>query len=131
MAQGIPTKAQPGEHIVDINASEMGPFPIPGATEGALTAMFLNQDLASGPIVAVMRMAPGSQIPEHYHQRTAEMVYVLEGDFVNNGVTYGAGTSFAHAPTVQHGPHGTVNGCTVMFMQGVQVDPSDFFIVKD
>ncbi len=105
-------------------------FPIPGHT-GDLKAAFLNREVESGPIVAILKMGPGAFIPSHYHKRTTEMFWVLEGDFENNGRTYGPGTVFTVKPGDVHGPHSTVNGCTLYFAQSVEVDPTDFFISEE
>jgi mannose-6-phosphate isomerase-like protein (cupin superfamily) len=102
-------------------------FPIPGHT-GELEAAFLNRDVANGPIVAALKMGPGAVVPAHYHERTTEMFWVMEGDFENKGTTYGPGTVFTVQPGDVYGPHTTVNGCTLYFAQSVEVDPSDFFL---
>lgn len=106
---------------------DWGPFPIPGH-RGDLKAAFLNRDLARGPIVAAMTMAPGAHIPAHIHRRATETFLVLEGDFIEAGVEYGAGAFFSVAPGEVHGPHETAGGCTVVFMQSAEVDPTDFEI---
>lgn len=106
-----------------------GPFPIPGHT-GELNAAFLNRDLASGPITAALRMAPGARIPAHVHHRTTEAFLVTEGDFINAGTTYGPGAFFRVSPGTVHGPHETRGGCTIVFLQSVEVDPSDFHIAE-
>jgi quercetin dioxygenase-like cupin family protein len=105
------------------------PFPIPGHT-GKLEAAFLNRDLSQGPIVAMMKMAPGSRIPAHFHKKASETFYVLDGDFINKGVAYKKGAFFIVKPGDVHGPHSTKTGTTLMFMQSTEVDPSDFFIAE-
>ena len=104
-------------------------LPVPGHT-GELTAAVLNRDLRLGPFMAEMRMAPGSRIPAHYHERTTEAFLVLEGEFINAGLTYGPGTFFAVAVGDVHGPHETETGCTLLFVQPVEVDPTDFYTAE-
>jgi quercetin dioxygenase-like cupin family protein len=104
-------------------------FPIPGHT-GGIEATLLNRDLSAGPIVAAMKMAPGARIPAHRHARASESFFVLDGDFINAGTEYGAGTFFAVGPGDVHGPHETCGGCTLLFMQSGEVDPGDFFIAE-
>ena len=104
-------------------------LPVPGRT-GNLTATVLNRDLRHGPFMAEMRMAAGSRIPTHYHERTAEDFLVLEGEFINAGIAYGPGTFFAVAVGDVHGPHETRTGCTLLFVQAVEVDPTDFYIAE-
>jgi quercetin dioxygenase-like cupin family protein len=102
-------------------------FPIPGHT-GELKAAFLNRDLANGPVMAMLEMKPGSRIPAHSHKLTTETFLVLEGTFVNAGVSYGPGAFFSVKVGDVHGPHEAPQGCTILFVQAVEVDPTDFFI---
>jgi anti-sigma factor ChrR (cupin superfamily) len=104
------------------------PFPIPGATAEKLNVTFMNRDISRGPVVALLRMAPGAFIPAHIHHRTSEIHFVVEGDFINAGDSLAPGSFIAHGPGVAHGPHESQNGCLVMFIQPVEVDPTDFEI---
>ncbi len=115
--------------VVDGGAAEQQPFPIPGATDG-LTATILNRDPALGPTMVALHMPAGARIPAHYHERTIETFVVTRGDFINAGVSYGAGTFFAIAPGDVHGPHETRDGCEIVFVQTQEVDPTDFFIAE-
>lgn len=122
--------AFPGATLVlDPSAQQWADFPIPGHS-GRLDAAFLNRDLSVGPIMAALRLAPGARIPAHYHERTSETFLVTEGEFVNAGVTYGPGAFFAVRPGDVHGPHESPNGCTLIFVQAVEVDPTDFHIAE-
>lgn len=105
------------------------PFPIPGAV-GEITAAFLNRDLAGGPIVAAMRMAPGARIPAHVHDRASEAFLVTEGEFINAGIAYPPGSFFTVKPGQVHGPHTTTEGCLIVFLQSSAVDPTDFRIAE-
>lgn len=70
---------------------------------------------ATGASIFLYSLEAGVTIPAHWHRDADETTYVLAGDFVENGKTYGPGTSFfAKAQTV-HGPHHTVSGCLVLF----------------
>ena len=115
--------------VVDGKTSDWIDFPIPGAT-GQLTATILNRDAALGPTMVTLRMAPGAHIPAHYHKQTVETFVVTGGEFINAGVTYGPGAFFAIAPGDVHGPHDTVVGCELVFVQTKEVDPSDFFVAE-
>ncbi|WP_376099619.1 cupin domain-containing protein [Roseomonas sp. CCTCC AB2023176] len=106
-----------------------GPFPIPGHT-GTISAAFLNRDLTAGPVTAAMRMEPGARIPAHVHDRSTEAFLVLDGDFINAGITYGPGTFFSVRPGEVHGPHETKGGATIAFFQSSEVDPTDFRIAE-
>jgi quercetin dioxygenase-like cupin family protein len=115
-----------------IQSAEMGyiPFPIPGATSDKLFAKILNLQIQYGPVVAELKMEPGAFIPAHIHHKTAEQLYVLEGEFINAGVKYGPGAFFSHDPGQVHGPHATETGCRLIFIQPKEVDPTDFEIAK-
>lgn len=80
----------PGKSLaLDANEISEIAFPIPGAT-GVVTAKLLNIDANSGLVTTVIHIHPGARIPAHYHNDGAEAHYVLEGDFINDGVTHGA-----------------------------------------
>jgi anti-sigma factor ChrR (cupin superfamily) len=87
------------------------PFP---DVKGTVTIKILNSDESLGPAVVLLRMEPGSEIPRHFHERTTEASYVLEGDFINEGVSYMAGSEYNVKPMTTHGPHTTNTGCTVL-----------------
>lgn len=113
-----------------IKSTELGysPFPIPGATADKLFAKLLNLDTRYGPVFAILRMEAGAYIPAHVHHKTEEQLFVLEGDFINDGVAYEVGAFFSHDKGQVHGPHSTENGCTLIFIQPNEVDPTDFHI---
>jgi quercetin dioxygenase-like cupin family protein len=118
------------ENIIISTESPSIPFPIPGATADKLFAQILNQDLTFGPVFAILEMKPGAHIPAHIHHATEEQHYVLEGDFINDGIAYGPGAFFSHDKGQRHGPHSTENGCKLIFIQPHEVDPSDFEIAN-
>src|SRR3954464_13673404 len=80
------------------------PFP---NTTGTATIRILNGDQSFGPAVAVLRMEPGSEIARHVHEQTTETLYVLDGDFTNDSISYPKGTEFNIKPNTVHGPHTT------------------------
>jgi quercetin dioxygenase-like cupin family protein len=49
----------------------------------------------TGATTVFTRMAAGAVIPAHSHTMAGETVYVLEGDFVEDGQTHGPGSFFA------------------------------------
>jgi quercetin dioxygenase-like cupin family protein len=59
-------------------------------------------------------MEPGSEIPRHLHEQTTETSYVLDGDLINEGISYPKGTDFSIKPNTGHGPHTTKTGCSVL-----------------
>ena len=98
---------------VESSKVEAIPAPFP-KTKGNATLKILNSDQSLGPAVALLRMEPGSEIPRHLHERTTEMGYVLDGEFINEGISYPKGTEFNIKPNTIHGPHTTTTGCTVL-----------------
>jgi len=108
------------------------PFDIPGATPGGITATLVNVDAAKGLVTTIIRIAPGARIPAHFHNDGAEAHYVLEGDFINAGVTHGPGAFVTHPVGVVHGPHESRTGCAVLTLQTAFVNPTnpDFHIVE-
>lgn len=118
------------EHILNVTDVQEIPFPIPGATPEGVAAKILNVDVAEGAPTNIIIIKAGATIPAHYHKNTAETHYVLEGDFINAGITYGPGSFFTHAAGVIHGPHGSKNGCSVLTIQPSSVDASDFYTAE-
>lgn len=98
---------------VETSAIEAIPAPFPN-TKGTVTLKVLNSDQSLGPAVALLRMEPGSEIARHLHERTTETSYLLDGDFMNEGISYPVGTEWNVQPMTAHGPHTTQNGCSVL-----------------
>jgi uncharacterized RmlC-like cupin family protein len=93
------------------------PLDFPGSSLGVL-----HSDPTTGAMTILIRMAPGAVIPAHSHSKADEALYVLEGDFVEAGVTSGPGTFYAAKARVPHGPHTTVRGCTVLLGLSAELD---------
>jgi len=98
---------------VEASKIEAIPAPFP-KTKGDVTLKVLNSEPSLGPAVAILRMEPGSEIPRHVHGRTTEMSYVLDGDFINEGISHPKGTEINIKPNTIHGPHTTKTGCSVL-----------------
>src|ERR1700743_1228238 len=82
---------------VETSKVEAIPAPFP-KTKGTATLKALNGDQSPVPAVALLRMEPGTEIRGHQQQRTTEMGYVLDGEFINEGITYPKGTEFNIKP---------------------------------
>ena len=82
---------------VEASKVEAIPAPFP-KTKGDATLKVLNSEPSLGPAVALLRMEPGSEIPRHLHERTTEMSYVLDGDFISEGISYPKGTEINIKP---------------------------------
>ena len=74
----------------------------------------LQQVESTGGMTGMMRMEAGSSIPAHSHTNADHMVFVIEGDLVEEGVSYGAGTFLVAKAGTPHGPHGSSGGCVLL-----------------
>jgi quercetin dioxygenase-like cupin family protein len=92
-----------------VEAVAWSPLDFPG-----VSLRVLHTDPDSGAMSVLTRMSPGAVIPAHLHTKADETVYVLEGDFVEDGQSHGPGSFFAGKAGVPHGPHSTVSGCMVL-----------------
>lgn len=104
---------------VKVNESEIEwtPLEIPGVAMKVLT-----RDHVTGAMAVLTRIEAGGVIPAHYHTKADEAVYVLAGDFVEDGVSYGPGAYFAGKAGIPHGPHQTVGVCTVLTHFSAELD---------
>jgi anti-sigma factor ChrR (cupin superfamily) len=80
-------------------------------------------------------MRPGSVIPAHVHEGISEVLYVIEGDFINEGKSHPAGTSLHVKAGRLHGPHSTKGDCDVLVLWTdpevpPNAKPDDFVIPK-
>jgi quercetin dioxygenase-like cupin family protein len=90
-------------------AIDWSPLDFPG-----VSMKILQQFESTGGITVMTRIAPGSSIPAHSHTQADETVFVVEGDFVEDGVTYGPGSFFVGWAGSTHGPHTSVGGCVLL-----------------
>jgi quercetin dioxygenase-like cupin family protein len=109
-------------------------FPFP--SEGEITLAVRNANYALGPVMLHIGMKAGAVIPAHLHKGMAEALYVMEGDFTNEGKQYPAGTSLHFKAGKAHGPHTTTNGCNLLALwteasSKEAADLSDFIIVTE
>lgn len=85
------------------------PIDVPGVSIRPLWS-----DAKTGALTVVTEMQPGAVIPKHRHSHADETVFVLEGDFIEDGITHGPGSYFVGAKGTSHGPHATKGGCKVL-----------------
>jgi quercetin dioxygenase-like cupin family protein len=100
----------------ELVASQVQAVQFPFAHDGDITVAIRNTNYAQGPVMIDLVMKPGSVIPAHVHEGMAEGLYVLEGDFVNEGKHHLPGTSLHVKAGEQHGPHTTERGCKVLLL---------------
>lgn len=108
--------------ILDGDTIGWTPLDFPG-----IEMKVLNQDKVTGAMSVLTRIGPGCQIPAHWHSKADETVYVLVGDFIEDGIAHGPGTFFAGKAGTPHGPHSSEGGCVVLtqFSAGL-----DFHLVE-
>ena len=90
------------------------PFPFP--SEGDITLAVRNASFALGPVMLHITMKPGSVIPAHDHEHLTEALYVVDGEFINEGKRYQPGTSLHFKAGHGHGPHSSEKGATIMVL---------------
>lgn len=92
-----------------------------------LSTKVLHQVESAGGMTAMTRLAPGATIPAHRHTHADQTVFVLEGDLVDDGVTYGPGRFLVAKAGTPHGPHGSAGGCVLLTTYS---GPADFVPVE-
>jgi quercetin dioxygenase-like cupin family protein len=100
----------------EVMASQLKTVRFPFQSEGDITLAIRNANYTLGPVMLHIAMKPGAVIPAHLHKDTAEALYVVEGDFTNEGKQYQAGTSLHFKAGREHGPHTTKNGCKLLVL---------------
>ena len=109
-------------------------FPFP--SEGDITLAVRNANYTLGPVMLHLVMNAGAVVPAHLHKGMAEALYVVEGDFANEGKQYQAGTSLHFKAGNVHGPHTTKNGCRLLILwtertSHESADLSDFIVATE
>jgi len=89
-------------------------FPFP--SQGNITLAVRSANYSLGPVMLHLVMQAGAVIPAHIHEGVSEVLYVAEGDFINEGKSYPAGTSLHVKAGKVHGPHSTKNGCKLIVL---------------
>lgn len=93
---------------------QSGRFPFP--CEGEISLAVRNRNYALGPVMLHLVMQPGAKIPAHIHEGVAEVLFVVDGEFINEGRRYLPGTSLHVKAGNPHGPHSTDTGCTLLVL---------------
>jgi quercetin dioxygenase-like cupin family protein len=82
----------------------------------------LHTDEPTGAMTVMTKMEPGARIPAHSHSLANETVYVIEGDFVEDGFSHGPGSFFSGSAGTVHGPHATAHGCVLLTTFSAKLD---------
>jgi len=96
---------------------DWSPLDVPG-----VSMKVLFKDAPTGAMTVMTRMAAGAVIPAHFHTRADETVFVLDGDFIEDGESHGPGAYFVGKAGTPHGPHRTAAGCTVLTHFSAELD---------
>jgi quercetin dioxygenase-like cupin family protein len=117
----------------EVFANQLNVDRFPFRSEGDITLAVRNANYTLGPVMLHVVMKPGAAIPAHHHNGMAEALYVVEGDFTNEGKQYQAGTSLHFKSGKAHGPHSSKNGCKLLVLwtegsSNESADLSDFII---
>ncbi|GAB1538059.1 hypothetical protein NUACC21_07160 [Scytonema sp. NUACC21] len=78
----------------------------------------VDQD-PQGPDAAILKYDPGAFVALHEHIGY-EMVLVLTGDYIENGVTYLPGSLILRSPGTFH-TMASINGCTILATRYIKV----------
>lgn len=78
----------------------------------------VDQD-EQGPDMAILRYGPGAFVALHQHMGH-ELVLVLQGDYIENGVTFLPGSLIVRAPGSYH-TMASINGCTILASRYIKV----------
>ena len=94
---------------LDAATIDWTPLDFPG-----VSLKMLRQDERTGAMTVMTRINPGASIPAHTHTQADETVYVLEGDFIEDGVAFRPGSFFVATANTVHGPHASHRGCLLL-----------------
>lgn len=82
----------------------------------------LRMDDDTGGMVVLTRMEAGAKIPAHMHSRADETVFVVEGDFIEDGEDFQSGSLFFGKAGTVHGPHRTKTGSLLLTTFSAELD---------
>ncbi|WP_349295678.1 cupin domain-containing protein (plasmid) [Thioclava sp. 'Guangxiensis'] len=93
----------------------------PGLRENVLIHLLFDntKDDPNGSDAALIRYKPGAYVPRHLHPGY-EMVFVLQGEYVENDILYKPGSLIIRAPGSTHEMRSDV-GCTILAMRDIPV----------
>ena len=94
---------------LDGNEIPWTPTDFPGVTR-----KIIHRDAKTGGMTLLRKLEPGAVIPAHTHTKADETVYVLEGDFLEDGLSHLPGSYFVAPAQIVHGPHSSRTGCVIL-----------------
>jgi anti-sigma factor ChrR (cupin superfamily) len=100
--------------ILDLDPAELARRPGYRPLRPGVDILYLYEDEASGASSALLKYAPGAQVPEHRHEGY-EHVYVLAGEQMDERGRYPAGTFVINPPGTSHHVR-SPEGCLVLIV---------------
>lgn len=88
----------------------------PSPMNGVERKPLAREQAESGHATSIVRYAPGSHFPSHFHPG-GEEVFVLDGTFSDESGDYGPGSYLRNPPGSQHSPF-SQEGCTLFIKLG-------------
>ena len=88
------------QYLAHADSVEWRPGPYPG-----VDLKLLHRHLTTGAVVVLRRFGAGITVPAHVHPLANESVYVLSGEWEEEGVVHGPGSFFFAPKGERHGPH--------------------------
>jgi len=83
--------------------AKSGPWQ-PGPYAG-VELLVLHKREDTGGVTVLRKFHAGVTVPAHTHPLANETVYVVSGEWEEDGVVYGPGSHFFAPKGVRHGPH--------------------------
>lgn len=76
----------------------------PGPYDG-VELKILHRNELTGGVVVLRKFHAGVTVPAHTHPESSEWVWILSGEWDEDGVSYTSGTLFFAEKGTRHGPH--------------------------
>ena len=77
---------------------QSGPYP-------GVELLVLHKNEETGGMTVLRKFEAGMTVPAHIHPQANESVFILSGQWEEEGVTYSTGAFFFAPRGEQHGPH--------------------------
>ena len=88
------------QYLTSATAQPWQPGPYPG-----VELRLLHRHETTGAVTVLRKFAAGVTVPAHVHPLANESVYILTGEWEEDGVVHGPGAFFYAPRGERHGPH--------------------------
>lgn len=88
------------------------PYSSDGREGVSIVRLFDARIDGAGPVAALLKYGPGASVPAHLH-RGFELIYVLDGELINDAGVHGPGTLEICSPGSTHSLQ-SKSGCTFL-----------------